>query len=142
MITLATEKSFGLGSGRRRQLDCRALLQASTKDRGLQKRRDADHLVRSRELWLARFAWSEMYAAPLQQWHLDRAFCQVGGMFTDSRGIWDALTRSKSPQLRLRCARTGEARAIKEQCPLSLSLFQSEACIHCVGTLTTCCQTV
>ena len=46
---------------------------------------------------------------------------QVGGMLTtDSRGIFDALTRSESPQLRLRSARTGEeARGIKEQCPLS-----------------------
>ena len=64
----------------------------------------------------ARLAWSEMHSAPLPEWHLDEATRQVGGMLiTDSRGIFDVLTRSESPQLRLRRARTGEA-------SLSLSL--------------------
>ena len=56
----------------------------------------------------ARLAWSEMHSAPLPEWHLDEATRQVGGIF-------DVLTRSESPQLRLRRARTGEA-------SLSLSL--------------------
>ena len=44
------------------------------------------------------------------------------------RGIFDALTRSESPQLRLRSSRTGEeARGIKEQCAVSI------ACIHSPG---------
>ena len=54
-------------------------------------------------------AWSEMHGAPMRRWHLDEAVRQVGGMLiTDSRGIFDALTRSESPQLRLRSSRTGE----------------------------------
>ena len=57
---------------------------------------------------------------------------QVGGMLiTDSRGIFDALTRSESPQLRLRSSRTSEeARGIKEQCAVS------DARIHWVNTST------
>ena len=50
---------------------------------------------------------------------------------TDSRGIYDALTRSESPQLRLQSSRTGgEARGIKEQCAVS------DARIHWVHTST------
>ena len=66
-------------------------------------------------------------------WHLDETARQVGGMLiTDSRGIFDALTRSEPPQLRLRSFRTGEeARGIKEQCAVS------NARIHRVNTLTT-----
>ena len=46
-------------------------------------------------LWLARLAWSEMHGAPMRRWHLAEAVRQVGGMLiTDSRGIFDALTRS------------------------------------------------
>ena len=57
----------------------------------------------------------------MRRWHLDETVRQVGGMIiTDSRGIFDALTRSES-QLRLRSSRTGEeARGIKEQCAASL----------------------
>ena len=73
-------------------------------------------------LWFARHAWSKMHGASLQRWHLDDAVRQVGGMLTThSRGIFEALTRSECPQLRLRSARTGEeAHDIKEQCSLSL----------------------
>ena len=51
----------------------------------------------------------------------DETVRQVGSMLiTDSRGIFDALTRSELPQLRLRSSRTGEeARGIKEQCAVS-----------------------
>ena len=67
-------------------------------------------------LWLVRLAWSETHGAPMRRWHLDETVRQVGGMLiTDSRGIFDALTRSESPQLRLRSFRTSEeARGIKE----------------------------
>ena len=51
-------------------------------------------------------------------------------LITDSRGIFDALTRSDSPQ-RSRSSRTGEeARGIKERCAVS------NARIHWVNTLT------
>ena len=60
-------------------------------------------------LWLVRLAWSEMHGAPMRRWQLDETVRQVGGMLiTGSRGFFDALTRSESPQLRLRSSRTGE----------------------------------
>ena len=56
---------------------------------------------------LAWLAWSEMHGASMRRWHLDKAVRQVGGMLTTaSRGIFDALTRSESPQLRLRSSST------------------------------------
>ena len=83
-------------------------------------------------LWLARLAWSEMHGASMPRWHLDETVRQVGGMLiTDSRGIFDALTRNEPPQLRLRSSRTAvEARGIKEQCAVS------DARIHWVNTST------
>ena len=67
----------------------------------------------------------------------------VAGIWTQQSDKWavcssqilevyfDALTRSESPQLRLRSARTGEeARGIKEQCAVS------DARIHWVNTST------
>ena len=109
-----------------------AILQTAKKNAGSNKGETQALTFADENLWLARLAWSEMHGASLQ--HLDDAVRQVGGMLpTDSRGIVDALTRSASPQLRLRSARTGEeARDIKEQCSLSLS----EARIHGVNTLT------
>ena len=82
--------------------------------------------------WLIWLAWSQMHGVPMRRWHLDETVRQVGGMLiTDSRGIFDALTRSGSPQLRLRSSRTGEeAHGIKEQCTVS------NARIHRVSTLT------
>ena len=56
--------------------------------------------------WLVRLAWSEMHGASMRRWHLDETVRQVGGMLiADSRVIFDALTRSESPQLRLRSSR-------------------------------------
>ena len=83
-------------------------------------------------LWFARLVWSEMHGAPMRRWHLAEAVRQVGGMLiTDSRGIFDALTRSESPQLRLRSSRTSEkARSIQEQCA------DSNARVHWVNTST------
>ena len=83
-------------------------------------------------LWLAWIAWSEMHGAPMRCWHTAEAIRQVGGMLiTDFRGIFDALTSSESPQLRLRSSRTSEeARSIKEQCT------DSNARVHWVNTLT------
>ena len=68
----------------------------------------------------------------MRRWHLDEAVLQVGRvLITDSRGIFDALTRSESPQLRFRSSRTGEeARGIKEPCAVS------NVRIHRVNTLT------
>ena len=68
----------------------------------------------------------------MRRWHLDETVRQVDGMLiTDSRGIFDALTRSESPQLRMRSSRTSEvARGIKEQCAVS------DARIHWVNTST------
>ena len=73
-----------------------------------------------------------MHGAPMRRWHLDETVRQVGGsLITDSRGVFDALTRSESPQLRLRSSRTGEeAGGIKEQCAVS------DARIHWVNTST------
>ena len=68
----------------------------------------------------------------MRRWHLDETVRQVGGMLiTDSRGIFGALTRSESPQLRLRRSRTDtEARGIKEQS----AVFNAR--VHWVNTLT------
>ena len=84
-------------------------------------------------LWLVQLAWSEMHGASMRRWHLDETVRQKGrGMLiTGSRGNFEALTRSESPQLRLRSSRTGEeARGIKEQCAVC------DARIHWVNTLT------
>ena len=83
-------------------------------------------------LWLVRLAWSEMHGASMRRWHLNETVRQVGGMLVaDSRSIFDALTRSESPQLRLRSSRTSEeARGMKEQCAVS------DARIHWVNTST------
>ena len=83
-------------------------------------------------VWLARLARSDMHGAPLKRWHLDEAVRQVGGMLiTDSPIIFDALTRSESPQLRLRSASTSEeGRGIEEQCA------HSKARIRWVNTFT------
>ena len=59
------------------------------------------------------------------------AVASAVAVFWNSRGIFGALTRSESPQLRLRSSRTGEeARGIKEQCAVS------DARIHWVNTST------
>ena len=73
-----------------------------------------------------------MYGASMRRWHLDKTVRKVGGMLIkDSRGLFDALTRSESPQLRLRSSRTSEeARGIKEQCAVS------DARIHWVSPST------
>ena len=69
-------------------------------------------------LWLTRLMWSEIHGVELRRWLLDLSVRTVPAMLvTDSRGIFDALTRHESPQLRLRSNRSGEeARGIKEQC--------------------------
>ena len=79
---------------------------------------------------LARLDWSEKNGASIRRWYLDETVRQVGGMLiTDSRGIFDPLTRSESPQLRLRSSRTDEeARGIKEHSAVSR--------VHSVNTLT------
>ena len=85
VITLATEELFGHGQ----EDDVSVVSWRSFK-------------FADESLWLVRLAWSEMHGAPMRRWHLDERVRQVGGMLiTDSRGIFDALTRSESPQLRL-----------------------------------------
>ena len=88
--------------------------------------------ISDESLWLVRLAWSEMHGAPMRRWHLGETVRQVSGMFiTDSRGIFDAFSKSESAQLRFRSSRTGEeARDIKEKCAVS------DARIHWVNTST------
>ena len=126
MITLATEKFFGHGQ----EDDVSVMAWRSFK---LPRKFETQALAFADEsLWLARLALSEMHGASMRRWHLDETARQVGGMLiTDSRCIFDALTRSESPQLRLRSSRTAEeARGIKEQCAIS------DARVHWVNTST------
>ena len=69
-------------------------------------------------LWLTRLMWSEIHGVEPKRWLLDLSVKTVPAMLvTDSRGIFDAIMRHESPQLRLRSNRSGEdARGIKEQC--------------------------
>ena len=132
MITLATEKLFGHG----REDDVSVVAWRSFKPpRKFAGSNNGETQVLAfadESLWLARRAWSEMHGASMRRWHLDETVRQVGGMLVaESRGIFDALTRSESPQLRLPSSRTGEeARGIKEQCAIS------NARTHWVNTLT------
>ena len=121
-------KAVRTWSIRRCQRDGLAILQTPRKIAGSKTQALA---FADESIWLARLAWSEMHGAPMRRWHLDEAVRQAEGMLiTDSRGIFDALTRSESPQLRLRSSRTGEeTRGIKEQCAVN-------ARIHWVNTLT------
>ena len=68
-------------------------------------------------LWLTRLMWAEIHGCTIDRWNMDATVREVPGMLiTDSRGIFDAISRSEPPQLGLRSSRTGEeARAIKEQ---------------------------
>ena len=128
MRTLATEKLFGHGQGDDVSVMAWRSFTLKRKIAGSNKGENQALVFAHKSLWLARSACSEMHGASMRRWHLDEAVRQVGGMLiTDSRGIFDALTRSQSPQLRLRSSRTGEeARGIKEQ----------RARIHWVNTLT------
>ena len=115
VITLATEKLFGHGQ----EDDVRLGGPSNSREifSGSNNGESQALAFADESLWLDGLAWSEMHGAPMRRWHLDDAVRQVGGMLiTDSRGIFDALTRSESPQLRLRSSRTGEeARGIKEE---------------------------
>ena len=132
MISLATEKLFGHGQ----EDDVSVMVWRSFKlPRKIARSNNGETEAlpfADESLWLVRLAWSEMHGASMRRWHLDETVRQVGGMLiTDSRGIFDALTRSESPQLRLRSSRTGEeVRGIKEQCAVS------DARLHWVDTST------
>ena len=121
VITVATEKLFGHGKEDGVSVMAWRSFKLPRKIAGSNNGETQAPAFADESLWLARLAWSEMHAAPMRRWHLDEAARQVGGMLiADSRGIFDALTRSESPQLRLRSSRTGEeARGIKEQCAVS-----------------------
>ena len=132
VITLATEELFGHGQQDDVSVMAWRSFKLPRKIAGSNNGETQALAFADESLWLARLAWSEMHGAAMRRWHLDEAVRQVGGMLiTDSRGIFDVLTRSESPQLRLRSSRTGEeARGIKEQCAVSI------ARIHWVNTLT------
>ena len=133
VITLATEKLFGEWSRRRCQRDDLAILQTSEENCGIKRmvRLELLRLLTNPSVWSG---WLCLGCTVLlgERWHLDETVRQVGGMLiTDSRGLFDALTRNESPQLRLRSSRTSEeARGIKEQCAVSY------ARIHWVNTST------
>ena len=132
VITLATEELFGHGQEDDVSVMSWRSFKLPRKIAGSNNGETQALAFADESLWLVRLAWSEMHGAPMRRWHLDETVRQVGGMLiTDSRGIFDALTRSESPQLRLRSSRTGEeARGIKEQCAVS------DARIHWVNTST------
>ena len=132
VITLATEKLFGHGQEDDVSVMAWRSFKLPRKIAGTNNGETQAVAFADESLWLVRLAWSEMHGASMRRWHLDETVRQVGGMLiTDSRGIIDALTRSESPQLRLRSSRTGEeARGIKEQC----SVY--DARIHWVNTST------
>eukprot|EP00959_Pyramimonas_sp_CCMP1952_P338528 7089581-Pyramimonas_sp.AAC.1 len=67
-------------------------------------------------LWLSRLMWAELHGVEPTRWKLDDTVKTVPGMLiTDSRGIYDAILKSESPQLGMRSFRSGEgARGIKE----------------------------
>ncbi|CAK0897474.1 unnamed protein product [Prorocentrum cordatum] len=69
------------------------------------------------KLWLSRLMWAELDGVEPTRWKLDDTVKTVPGMLiTDSRGIYDAILKSESPQLGMRRFRSGEeARGIKEQ---------------------------
>ena len=59
-------------------------------------------------LWLSRLAWAEMHGIPMIRHQLhDTVRCIHGALVTDSRGIFDASTKSESPQKGLRSAKSG-----------------------------------
>ena len=127
VITLATEKLFGHGQEDDDSVMAWRSFKLPRKIVGSNNGETQAHAFADESLWLARLAWSEM-----RRWHLAEAVRQVGGMLiTDSRGTFDALTTSESPQIRLRSSRTSEeARSIKEQSA------DSNARVHWVNTLT------
>ena len=109
MITLATEKLFGHGEEDDVSVMAWRSFKLQRKIAGSNNGETQALAFADESLWLVRFAWSEMHGASMRHWHLDETVRQVGGMLiTDSRGIFDALTRSESPQLRLRSSRTCE----------------------------------
>ena len=131
-ITLASEKLFGHGQDDDVSVMAWRSFKLPRKIAGSNNGETQALAFADESLWLVRLALSEMHAASMRRWHLDETVRQVGGMLiTYPRGIFDALTRSESPQLRFRSSRTGEgARGIKEQCAVS------DARIHWVNTST------
>ena len=111
VITLATEELFGHGQEDYVSVMSWRSFKLPRKIAGSNNGETQALAFADESLWLVRLAWSEMHGAPMRRWHLDE---------TDSRGFFDALTRSESPQLRLQSSRTSEeARGIKEQCAVS-----------------------
>ena len=62
------------------------------------------------QLWLLRLMWCEFHGCTVNRWKLNDVVKSVDGMLiTDSKGLYDAMCRHESPQLKLRSARGGEA---------------------------------
>ena len=102
MIILASEKLFGQGQEDDVSVTAWRSFKLPRKIAGSNNGETQALAFADESLWLARLAWSEMHRASMRRWHLGEAPRQVGGMLiTDSRGIFDALTRSESPQPRL-----------------------------------------
>ena len=132
VIILATEKLFGHGQEDDVNVMAWRSFKLPEKIAGSNNGETQALAFADESLRLARLAWSEQDGASIRRWNLDETVRQVGGMLiTDPRGIFDALTRSESPQLRLRRSGTDEeARGIKEQS----AVFNAR--IHWVNTLT------
>ena len=95
VITLATEKLFGHGQEDDVSVMAGRSFKLPMKIAGSNNGETQATAFADESLWLARLAWSEMHGAPMRRWHLAEAVRHVGGMLiTDSRGIFDALTRS------------------------------------------------
>ena len=62
------------------------------------------------QLWLLRLMWCEFHGIKVERWQLNKVVQEVPGLLiTDSKGLYDAMCRHESPQLKLRSMRRGEA---------------------------------
>ena len=132
VITLATEKLFGHGQEDDVSVMAWRSFKLPRKIAGSNNGETQALAFADESLWLVQLAWSEMHGASMRRSHLDETG-PTSGRYAHHRfsRFFDALTRSESPQLRLRSSRTtDEVRGIKEQCAVS------DARIHWVNTST------
>ena len=103
VVTLASERLFGRGQEDEVSVMAWRSFKLLRKIAGSNNGETQALAFSDESLWLARLAWSEMHGAPMRRWHLDETVRQVGGMLiTNSRSIFAALTKSESPQLRVK----------------------------------------
>ena len=96
MITLPTEELFGHGQEDDVSVMALRSFKLPRKIAGSNNGETQALAFADATLWLVGLAWSEMHGTSMRRWHLDGTVRQVGGMLiTDSRGIFDALTRSE-----------------------------------------------